>query len=1178
MTENIIKIDNGLYLCSKCNIHLKKSSLKCHFRTNLHKKNCLLSSQFNNVNIIATAFRERITSYRINPTELSCDGLEQFISSNESTITELINLSLIKHRALKINFELFAYFMLPTSEEKQLKSFNTKFVAVFQNADLKDLYSKSREIFSQKMTEFQHCESGWSFISVSHLEVNINRYSPLRGGSSYLELPQAIRSTKSCLNIKNNDDHCFAWSIVAALFPCNKNANRTSSYPCYSSVLNVKGMNFPPSPNDIKLFEKNNANLSVTIYGLDNKNQITGPLYLTNQRKINHVNLLYFQEGSKGHYCLIKDLVKLTRRQISRHHGKPHFCENCLQFFVTKEKYDSHVCSKVLTVLPSENTKITFKNYERQQKINFVIYADFESLLLNHSAKTSKNTSQFKQHQPSCFGYYVCCSHDSSLNKYVSYRGEDCVKVFIDYLIRDVKYISNIINDKKPMTPLTEKEKELFNSASRCHICKQSLILDKVADHDHITGKFRGAAHSQCNLLYRVCPFIPVFFHNLSNYDCHLFIAELAKYPGDLKIIPKTKEKYLTITKYLKDVKNPSSSIQIKFLDSFQFLSCSLDNLSRNLTNEDLKHLSQEFKSKKQLKLLRQKGIYPYDYIDSWIKFDEKCLPQKSKFYNTLTESHITDEEYNRAQNIWNTFHIKNLGEYTDMYLKCDVLLLCDVFEKFRHSSLQYYGLDPAYYITSPGLSWDAMLLYTGVSLDLIHDLEMYELIEKGIRGGLAQCSLRHAEANNKYMAEYDSSKPSTYLIYLDCNNLYGHAMMRKLPMSEFRFLSQSEIKELNIMSVSDNADFGYILEVDMTYPCYLHESHSDLPFAAEKHVPPGGKTAKLIANLYDKFKYVIHYIHLKQCLMNGLILNKIHRVIQFRQDNFLKKYIDLNTQLRQESNSEFEKDFFKLLNNAIFGKTIENRRKQVDIRLVTSWRDTCNKTNRLVGAENLICKPNFKSISIFSENFVAIQLAKEKILLDRPIYIGFSVLEYAKQHLYQFHYNVIKHKYNDKAQLCYTDTDSLLYFIRTDDFYNDLRKNINFYDTSNFETNNIYNIPLLNVKIPGLFKDEMGGDIIKQFIGLRAKLYCIESVKKEIKKAKGVSKHITKKLRPVDYETALINNAKVKCKMNIIKSMKHVLYSQRINKLVLNNSDDKRRILPDHITTLPWGHFKSII
>lgn len=1161
--------------CENCHVDIPKNRYSYHLRTNFHKANCLSNTKYDNIEVICTAFKNRIISYKLSPFEEYLTP-EAFLIDNEKYFMKIINNTLKTFDCIKVNFELFAFFFLHKTGEKQLKSFNTKYSIICKGTDIHELYLNTIQSFQKKLSEFQHRESGWSCESMSHLEININKYSPFRGGS-YIDLPSVVRNTKSCLNIRNNDNYCFLWSIVAAIHPQKNNVCLTSSYPHYSIVLNTDGMTFPPSYKDIKIFENSNE-ISVNVYGLDDKNNVTGPLYITSARKNNHVNLLYIQKNGKGHYCLIKNLLRLVKRQVTNHTSSMYLCELCLQFFASKIKFSSHNCNKILTVLPKKNSYLQFKNYERQQKINFIIYADFESILKKCDVNKSENTRLCATHEPSCFGYYICCSHDPKLNKYVTYKGSDCVEVFVKYLIDDIQEIYHVLSKKMPMTPLTLEQENSFKNATHCHICKNLLYDDRVYDHDHITSEYRGAAHSHCNLLYRVCSFVPVVFHNLAGYDCHLFVRELAKYEGYFKIIPKTKEKYITITKVMKN-KYGSMPIQIKFIDSFQFLNSSLDVLSKNLKDKDFVHLSKQFQGSEQLKLLLRKGIYPYEYMDSMSKYDETVLPPQECFYSSLKCEHISDDDYKQAQLIWDLFSIKSLGEYTDLYLKIDVLLLCDIFENFRNTCLRHYKLDPAYYVTASSLTWDAMLLYTGVRLELISHLEIYEFLEKGIRGGLAQCSLRNAVANNKYLSDFDKTQPSTFLVYLDCNNLYGFALSKKIPISDFRLLSATEIDNLDIESISDESDFGYILEVDLAYPEYLHNAHSDLPFAVEKFTPPGAKNPKLIANLYDKFNYVIHYVHLKECLKNGLIIRKIHRVLTFKQQNFLQKYIDLNTRLRQASTSDFEKDFFKLLNNAIFGKTIENKRKQANIKLVTNWNGSNinNKTNKKLSAEKMIAKPNLKNITVFSENLVAVHLSPEKIVLDRPIYIGFTVLEYAKQHLYKFHYDFIKNKYKNKARLCYTDTDSLLYFIRTEDFYQDMKNEIDKFDTSNFDVNNCFNIPRINAKIPGLFKDELGGDIITEFTGLRAKLYCIKSKKIQIKKAKGVSKTITKRLTLHHYNSTLNSDVSYKSKMNMIKSIKHSLYTQEVNKLILNRNDDKRQILPNNIETLPWGHCSTI-
>lgn len=1164
-----------MVFCKECNIYV--SHISTHKRSNIHKSNSLIQSEFQDVQVIASAFKSRIVSYRIN----SVDALlapEQFLNNVSTSVIQLIKKSLEKHKALKVNMELFVSYYLPKDDQKSLKSFNMQFSTIFHNTDLVIFYEKCVEGLVTKCSEFELSESGWTIDCVSYLELNINKYNPLRAGS-YVQLPSKIRNTKSCLNIQNKDDHCFLWCIMAHMYPAKKNPNRVTSYPSYKNFLNTTGMSFPPTLNDIKLFEKNNPHISVNVYGLE-KNEVTGPLYKTACRKLTHVSLLLVEDNKKNHFCLINNFEKLVHKQLSKHKCKIFLCDECFIYFESETKLNTHDCARVKTVLPQPGSILNFTHVERTQKIPIVIYGDFESLLREYSdTDKSKHVENVQIHEATCFAYYICCKSNSNLNKFVTYRGPNCAKKFVETITKDVIKLSKLLSVNNVMLPLTAIEQNSFDNATVCHLCNTEFNSSDeiVADHDHFTGQYRGPAHNVCNLNAKSCKFIPIIFHNLSGYDCHLFITELSKVVGRINLIPKTKEKYISITKFIPIDSN--NSAQLKFIDSFNFLSCSLDKLVKTLRPDDFINLKHHYPDQKLFNLLRQKGIYCYDYVDSLKRYEEISLPNKCAFFNKLTSEEILDEEYKHAQTIWNEFRIKDLGEYTDLYLKCDVLLLADVFEKFRTMSLSYYNLDPCHYVSSPSLSWDAMLLFTKIELDLISDVEIYQMLEKGIRGGLAQCCLRNAKANNKYLANYKPKDPASYLIYLDCVNLYGFAMMKCLPTNNFRFLRSEEFKMIaNIESISDNNAQGFILEVDLEYPMNIHDDHSDLPFAPEKYVPPSGKSVKLIANLHNKYKYVIHYTHLKVCLQNGLRLLKIHRVLAFDQKPFLEPYITLNTTLRQKATSDFERDFFKKQNNCIFGKTIENKRNQIDVKLVNVWKDKSNKTNKICGAEKYISAPNFRSLSIFSEDLVAIQLQQTKIILDRPIYIGFTVLELAKTHLYKFHYSIMKKMYKNCIDLCYTDTDSLLYFIKTDDFYEDIKNNLQYFDTSNFEFNNIYGIPHVNLKIPGYFKDEMGGKVISEFTGLRAKLYCIDTEHSSIKKAKGSKKCVTKKLNMEKYKQCLFSNIELRDDMYIIKSQKHKLFTQRLNKLVLSKSDDKRQLTKNSVCTLPWGHYSNIL
>ena len=233
-------------------------------------------------------------------------------------------------------------------------------------------------------------------------------------------------------------------------------------------------------------------------------------------------------------------------------------------------------------------------------------------------------------------------------------------------------------------------------------------------------------------------------------------------------------------------------------------------------------------------------------------------------------------------------------------------------------------------------------------------------------------------------------------------------------------------------------------------------------------------KSKKLIGSIEDKEKYVIHIRALKQALKHGLIFKKVHRVIQFNQEAWLKPYIGMNTKLRTEAKNEFEKDFFKLMNNSVFGKTMENVRKHGDIKLVT----TNEKRNKLVW------KPKYHTTKYFSENLLAIEMRKTKIIMNKPVYLGQAILDISKTLMYEFWYDYIKPKCEDKAKLCYMDTDSFIIHIETEDFYKDIANNVKrWFDTSNYDKSDKRPLPIgINKKVIGMFKDELRGKIINFF------------------------------------------------------------------------------------------------
>ena len=307
---------------------------------------------------------------------------------------------------------------------------------------------------------------------------------------------------------------------------------------------------------------------------------------------------------------------------------------------------------------------------------------------------------------------------------------------------------------------ISAEEEERFQLTNTCWICDKLFDVgdDKVRDHCHMTGKYRGASHWSCNINLKLSEKVPVIFHNPKGYDIHLIIKEISKFDVKVIVIPNGLEKYMAFT----------INTNLLFIDSMQFMNASLDSLVKNLSDNDFNYLPEEFCCE-ILVLVKQKGVHPFEYMNSFKKFSEDKLPDRSKCFSYLKDVCISEKDYLKAVDIWNMFKMNTMGDYLDLYLKTDVLLLADIFGKFISTYLDYYRLYPCYYF-----SWDAMLKMTRIELELISDIDMHLFIEKGMRDGIFYIAKRHSKANNKYMECYDSSKESRCITYLDANNLYG--------------------------------------------------------------------------------------------------------------------------------------------------------------------------------------------------------------------------------------------------------------------------------------------------------------------------------------------------------------------------------------------------------------------
>uniref|UniRef100_A0A1I7TZ65 DNA-directed DNA polymerase n=1 Tax=Caenorhabditis tropicalis TaxID=1561998 RepID=A0A1I7TZ65_9PELO len=537
-----------------------------------------------------------------------------------------------------------------------------------------------------------------------------------------------------------------------------------------------------------------------------------------------------------------------------------------------------------------------------------------------------------------------------------SYVGYDTILKFNEYILNVCTRLLNKGDEK--MKELTEEELESYNNCNSCPQCENVFDGDKVRDHDHWTGLYRGPLCNACNLLKRRNNFMPVFFHNLKGYDSHHIISD----DKSTNI-----EKFISFSYYLRD---EDRRCEIRFLDSLGFMPSSLDYLSSNLQDDECVITKKYYKDENMFNLLRRKGVYPYDFMDSFEKYSNTELPPIENFYNNLSGENISNENYGYALKVWGETNCKTLEDYTRIYMINDVLLLADVFETFRNVSLKEYKLDPCWYYTSPGLAWDAMLFKTGVKLQTIKDIEMYNFIEKGIRGGMCNAMLRYSKANNKYMSNYNPAEESKYLLYLDANNLYGWAMSQKLPYDDFEFIN---------------------VEVEMT---------------------------------------------------------------------------------------------------------------------------------------------------------------QKSIKLDKPIYVGMAILDLSKYLMYEFHYDVMLPKYSSNLRLCYQDTDSYIYEIKTDDVYEDMMTIKEHFDFSDYPTDNkLHSVE--NKKVIGKFKDELNGKIMTEIVAFRPKQYAFKTDDGvESKRNKGVKKNVVKKEMTFDdYKNCLLNYTIERRQQTLFSSSKHQIHTNLVER-----------------------------
>ena len=492
--------------------------------------------------------------------------------------------------------------------------FHSETVENLEGTDESAVYERSIQTIEERIQNFNQRGSNWRFERVLSLDAHFTDFQPLRG-STLLPLPSKISTKRAVINIKNNDDQCFKWSVVRALNPVYIHPERiTKELKDQSERLDWSGLKFSVKLDQVVIFEKFNPQISINVFGFEDR--VVYPLRLSKRKseqrerseRTQTINLLLISDGEKQHYCLIKSLSRLLSSQVSGHKESNSFCLNCLNHFPNKEKLKIHeeYCLKNQAIrieMPEEGSLVTFIHHQRSIKVPFVVYADFEAFteeipISEQNAKFSF-TQKYQKHKPSGFCFKIVCFDERYNQKPVLFRArsedEDVSAIFVEMLERDFKRIQEKFDFSKKMI-FSLKDKDDFEKARVCWICQKEFGSEKkVRDHCHFTGKYRWAAHVKCNLQFKKPKFTPVIFHNLSGYDAHLFVKNLGRTEGNIKCIPNNEEKYISFSKDIvvgeyKNKKGEKVEVkhEIRFLDSFKFMASSLESLVENLGLEKL--------------------------------------------------------------------------------------------------------------------------------------------------------------------------------------------------------------------------------------------------------------------------------------------------------------------------------------------------------------------------------------------------------------------------------------------------------------------------------------------------------------------------------------------------------------------------------------------------------------
>ena len=927
---------------------------------------------------------------------------------------------------------------------------------------------------------------------------------------------------------------------------------------------------------------------------------------------------------TEDHCVYIDDLTQFVKFRSSKPSTSTSYrelCVKCMSFFKTPKSLKLHKLSCLnpggqaeFFVNPGE--RISFKNWNRKFMNTIVGFLDFETIQVSDDYDPDVKTLKAY--------HYSLIFVDKQGKLLYEYRGFDiggnAGEAAIDKLL---EMESRLLAEaqKNVSMKLTEEDVKKVKSATKCLICEESFTEEctPVRDHDHYTGTFLGMAHNECNIKRRVQTKINVYMHNGSAFDFHFLInkklCDERIIPHTVRALPMSQEKLRSIT---------FNSYVMK--DTMFFLKSSLDRQVKDLKERKPNHpfsiLSQskvcrnefgDIDSEKFDVLTNGKSMLPYSKLTREYILEYRLNPpSRSDYVNDFSGKEIDDETYSDITKFWHTFQCQSVAECSAYYVSLDTLLLAEVFMEFRRMILSRDKLDPDFYGGLPSLSMDVFYYNSKESVEILSDPEMMRFFEESIRGGLSFAGERFADVRqpcqccNKYSWDApphpNLQKTCKYgeksMVYLDVNNLYGGAQSKYLPYENFKWHDKPEsfMNPKKWKSMKSNSRKGYWMEVDIDIPKKLHSHFNEYPPLPErktitykdlsrrqrmllrlklksKRLVKNFKSVKLISSLEPKKKYKAHYLTILQALKLGCVLKKVHRVISFNQRQISKKFLARMTKRRQKSKTKLMENLIKNMANQLYGKSIERVKDRLNAVFCYTWR----RFNKLVSSTG------FKACKIISEEppLCIVYMRKSKVLMNKPLQIGATILEHSKITMFDKFYNFLVEKFPN-LKICMTDTDSFLYTCtipKDESLTQILKDNEDHFDFSKLNPQGYYGKDLYCDHYKNhldRFKLESKDDAILASCCLRSKLYSILFASwKELVKMKGVPKSCFPKnnINFNAYNNCLKGVSRKKASFKKIGSKNHAVTIRTQKKAALMSAfDDKRYLLDCGIHSHPYG------